>query len=379
MDGRRAFPAARETANVPVLEMMIGGSASSHGPLPYSRYRVRPEGIAALSIARRFAGLMAALVIAAPAGVSWAAAPHMIGFYVPWDGQSLGSVREHGGGLDAVIPAWVSVTGPDHKVTVAPDPAGRAAVAALSPRPQLWLMVQNALQGAWDGPGAAALLHDKGAASILLHDLEAQAVGAKASGFVLDFEDLPAGSQPDLLAFLGSARDLCRRHGWTLAITAPVSNPDWDLAALGKAADRLILMAYDEHWQTGPPGPIASDPWFGAVLRRSMAQAPPGKAIVGIAAYAYDWPSSGPAAVLSIADAEALAAKMHAKLERDEASGAEHFNYVAGDGAHVVWMSDAIAVNRQIAIARAAGAQTLALWRLGTEDPRLWDATSGRR
>jgi spore germination protein YaaH len=332
-----------------------------------------------LTIVRRFAGLMAALVVAAPAGLSWAAASHLIGFYVPWDGQSLGSVQKHGGDLDAVIPAWVSVTGPDHKVTIVPDPAGRAAVAAVSPRPQLWLMVQNALQGAWDGPGAATLLRDRGATSVLLRDLEAQAVGAKASGLVLDFEDLPAGLQPDLLAFLGSARDLCRRRGWTLAITAPVSNPDWNLAALGKAADRLILMAYDEHWQTGPPGPIASDPWFGSVVRRALAEVPPGKAIVGIAAYAYDWPSSGPAAVLSIADATALAAKAGAKPVRDQSSGAEHFSYAAGGGPHVVWMSDAVAMNRQIAIARAAGAQAVAVWRLGTEDPSFWGGTSGRR
>ncbi len=332
-----------------------------------------------MRIAGRFAGLMAALVLAAPAAVSGAAASHVIGFYAPWDRHSLGSLQKYGGELDVVIPAWVSVTGPDHKVTTTPDPAGRAAVAAVSPRPRLWLMVQNALQGAWDGPGAAALLRDKGATSVLLRELEAQAVGAKASGLVLDFEDLPAGAQPDLLAFLGSARDLCRRHDWTLAITAPVSNPDWNLAALGEAADRLILMAYDEHWQTGPPGPIASDPWFGAVVRRAIAQAPPGKAIVGIAAYAYDWPAHGPAAVLSIADAEALAAKARAKPERDPASGAEHFNYVAGGDTHVVWMSDAIAMNRQIALARAAGAQTFALWRLGTEDPRFWGGTSGRR
>ena len=86
-----------------------------------------PDRIAALRIAPRFAGLMAALVVAAPGGAGWAAASPLIGFYAPWDGQSLGSVQKHGGDLEAVIPAWVSVTGPDHKVTVVPDPAGRAA------------------------------------------------------------------------------------------------------------------------------------------------------------------------------------------------------------------------------------------------------------
>ena len=158
-----------------------------------------------------------------------------------------------------------------------------------------------------------------------------------------------------------------------------MSNPDWDLAALGKTADRLILMAYDEHWQTGPPGPIASDPWFAGVVKRALTQVPPAKAVVGIAAYAYDWPPSGPAAVLSIADANALAAKTGSRPVRDPASGAEHFSYAAGDGPHAVWMSDAVAMNRQIALARAAGARTLAVWRLGTEDPSFWSGASRPR
>jgi spore germination protein YaaH len=330
-------------------------------------------------VLRRLAGLIASVAVALPAGAGWAAGPQTIGFYAPWDARSLESVRQHSGDLDAVVPAWVSVTGPEHKVTIIADPAGRTAVAATALRTQLWLMVQNALQGAWDGPGAAALFRDRAATDALLRDIETQAVEARAAGLVFDFEDLPPGAQPDLLAFLATAQALCRRHSWTLVVTTPVANPDWDLAALARAADRVILMAYDEHWQTGSPGPIASVAWFQAVVERATAQVTPGKAIVGIAAYAYDWPASGPAAILSIPDAEALAARMGATPERDPAGGGAHFSYAAGDGTHVVWMADAAAAARQGAIAGAAGARAIALWRLGTEDPRIWSGTSKPR
>jgi spore germination protein YaaH len=312
------------------------------------------------------------IVFCAMALAGGASAADMIGFYAPWDAASVASLKDHGAALKAVVPTWISVTGPGHQITLAPDPAGRAALAALKPRPQLWLMVQNALMGAWDGQGAAALLHDKTASAALLGKFEAQAASDKASGLVVDFEDLPPAAQPDLLAFLTAARERCRRHGWTLAVTAPVANPDWNLPALGKAADRLILMAYDEHWQTGQPGPIASDPWFSSVVKRTVAQLPPGSAIAGVAAYAYDWPEGGAAAVLSIPQAEALAARNNVKPERDQASGAEHFAYTSGGVSHEVWMSDAAVVRRQIGIAEAAGAKTIALWRLGTEDPGVW-------
>ena len=319
---------------------------------------------------------MAALVAAA-CGPAGAAETRMIGFYAPWDAASLASLKQHGADLQAVVPAWTSITGADHKLTIAPDPAGHAAVAALKGRTALWLMVQNALNGAWDGPGAAALLHDKAAVGVALDQLEAQGVREKADGLVVDFEDMPPGAQPDLLAFLASARERCRRHGWTLAVTAPPANPDWSLSALGRAADRLILMAYDEHWQTGAPGPIASNPWFGGMVKRAVGQIPPARTIAAIAAYAYDWPAKGPATVLSIPQAQALAAQNRVKPERDPASGGAHFAYTANGVAHVIWMSDAAVVRGQVAVARSAGAQGIALWRLGTEDPAVWSAADG--
>ena len=306
------------------------------------------------------------------AGAGRAAGTGMVGFYAPWDGASLASLKQHGADLEAVVPAWISVTGPGHKVTTVPDPAGHAAVAALKGRTQLWLMVQNALGGAWDGPGAAALMRDRAASAALLDQLEAQGVREKAGGLVVDFEDLPAAAQPDLQAFLAAARERCRRRGWTLAVTAPPANPDWNLSALGRSADRLILMAYDEHWQTGQPGPIASDPWFAAVVKGALARIPPSGTIVAVASYAYDWPAKGPAAVLSIPQADALARENGVKPERDAASGGEHFAYTQAGVAHVVWMSDAVAVKGQVGVARRAGANGVALWRLGTEDPSIW-------
>jgi spore germination protein YaaH len=323
-------------------------------------------------VRRLFRALAVLVAGATTSGAGFAAEAKMIGFYAPWDGASLASLKQHGAELEAVAPAWISVTGAEHKVTVVPDPAGHAALAALKTRPNLWLMVQNAINGAWDGAGAAALIRDKAATSTLLDQLDAQGVREKAAGLVIDFEDLPPGAQGDLEAFLAAARARCRRHGWTLAVTAPPANPDWNLAALGRSADRLILMAYDEHWQTGAPGPIASDPWFASVVKRDVAQIPPGRTIVAVAAYAYDWPAKGPATVLSIPQAQALAAQNKVKPERDPSSGAEHFAYVAGGVPHQVWMSDAGAVRGQVKSARAAGAEGIALWRLGTEDPDIW-------
>jgi spore germination protein YaaH len=266
------------------------------------------------------------------------------------------------------------VTGPDHKVTIASDVAGREVLASLHKPPKLWLMVQNALSGSWDGSGAADLLRDQAATSAVLDQVEAEAIKDRAAGLVIDLESLPSGTQPDLLAFLTAARGRCRQHGWMLAVTAPVANPEWDLAKLGQAADRVILMAYDEHWQSGQPGPIASDLWFGSAVSKALTQVSPSQAIVAIASYAYDWPEKGPATILSIEAAKALASANNAKPTRDPASGEAHFSYVAGGLTHSVWMADAPVVQRQVAMVRSWRAAGAALWRLGTEDTAIWPA-----
>jgi len=315
-------------------------------------------------------GILAGTVISA--GIAAAAETKPIGFYAPWDAASVASLRQHGDQLGAVVPAWISVTGADHRVTVAPDPAGHAAISALPSHPKLWLMVQNALLGSWDGTGAASLLPDPTATASLLDRIEQEGVAAKAGGVVVDLESLPPGTQPDFLAFLAAARERCRHHGWTLAVTVPVANPDWNIGAVARVADRIILMAYDEHWQAGRPGPIASNPWFASVVKGALAQIPPRRAVVAIASYAYDWPANGSATILSIAQAEALAQRNGVRPQTDPTSGSAHFRYVADDVAHDVWMSDAATVRAQIAIAHAAGAQNIALWRLGTEDGAIW-------
>ena len=41
-------------------------------------------------------------------------------------------------------------------------------------------------------------------------------------------------------------------------ISLPARDDDYDYEYLGKQCDAIILMNYDQHWLTSPPGPIAA-------------------------------------------------------------------------------------------------------------------------
>jgi cellulose synthase/poly-beta-1,6-N-acetylglucosamine synthase-like glycosyltransferase/peptidoglycan/xylan/chitin deacetylase (PgdA/CDA1 family)/spore germination protein YaaH len=297
--------------------------------------------------------------------------PLAIAFHVPWDGQSAESLQRHINDLDWVIPGWVSVTGPKHNITTFSDTAGRAVINGATRRPLVLPMIQNAIEGQWDAPGMAALLHNPKLRKGFLDRLEPWLLANHAAGAFFDFEQLPASAQPDYLAFLNEVNTRFDRHGWLIAMAAPVGDRSWNLPAYAKIVDRVFLMAYDEHENSGDPGPVASQHWFARAVADSARGISASKLVVTIGNYGYDWYPGGSDSK-TVEEAWQIARDSDAMPVFDPASGNSGFSYEEGDKKHVVWFLDAASAYNQIAFLRRAGLGGIALWRLGSEDPGVW-------
>ena len=311
-----------------------------------------------------------------PAGVRNAAAPQLsAGFYTPWADDSAASLQRNIGKLDWVVPHWLSVYGPDHAITPEADVRGPAILGTpMARRPLVLPMIQNAHEGDWDGKGLAALLADPAKRAAFEGKLTDYVATVHGNGIVFDFEEVPATAHGDLLALLREMHAAFASHGWLVGIAAPFDNSDWDYAAYARAADRVFLMAYDQHWETSGPGPIAAEPWFGSTLAARLRQVPAAKAIVCIGNYAYDWTAGAKTAnELTVEEAWAQARDNDATVRWDAASRNPTYTYDDDSGKHhEVWMLDAATARNELAIARALGVNASALWRLGAEDPSLW-------
>lgn len=297
--------------------------------------------------------------------------PLAIAFHVPWDAQSAESLRRHINDLDWIIPGWVSVTGPKHNITTFSDTAGRAVINGATHRPLVLPMIQNAIEGQWDGPGMAALLHNPKLRKGFLDRLEPWLLANHAAGAFFDFEQLPASAQPDYLTFLNEVNTRFDRHGWLIAMAAPVGDRSWNLPAYAKIVDRVFLMAYDEHENSGDPGPVASQHWFARAVADSARGISADKLVVTIGNYGYDWYPGGSDSK-TVEEAWQIARDSDAMPVFDPASGNSGFSYEEGDKKHVVWFLDAASAYNQIAFLRRAGLGGIALWRLGSEDPGVW-------
>ena len=89
-----------------------------------------------------------------------------------------------------------------------------------------------------------------------------------------------------------SSRELAaalHRANAQLFVALPAADPAYDYKRIGRDADAVVLMNYDQHWLTSPPGPIAAQDWFVRNLESTRALVPREKLVVAIAGYAYDW------------------------------------------------------------------------------------------
>jgi spore germination protein YaaH len=223
-------------------------------------------------------------------------------------------------------------------------------------------MVTNASEGRFHPDAMRHLSNDfaDSVGLILAH--------GRYKGLVIDFEDLKPG---DTAAYLSAVRALTRaahaRH--VRPVTATVVGFDsaaYPVRRLLASTDNIMVMAYDQHWQTAPPGPIASPDWVTDLVKRRLAEAGPAggdRVIVALPVYGYRWPAHGPATVVGFNDAGATT------LVRDSASLNLH---ATGADSAQVWICDAVTLDTLARRVRALGPRTLALWRLGLEDPKIW-------
>ena len=109
------------------------------------------------------------------------------------------------------------------------------------------------------------------------------AASAPYDGVQIDFEIVPDASSRYYLSFL---KELKARIGSkVLSVAVPARREfvadAYNYEALSGCVDRIIVMAYDEHWNASEPGPIASTEWCGKVVKYASAHIPKEKTCDG--------------------------------------------------------------------------------------------------
>lgn len=116
-------------------------------------------------------------------------------------------------------------------------------------------------------------------------------------GVQVDFEGIAKEDGINYLNFLAAVRKaLPKDKMFSVAVMArwaehKQKNPTdaFDYPFINMIADRIVIMAYDEHHRSGTPGPIASLPWCNRIYEYAVKTIDPGKLVMGIPLYGRSW------------------------------------------------------------------------------------------
>jgi len=306
------------------------------------------------------------------------ARPLSIGFYVSWEEDSRTSLKRYVNQLDVVSPQWLALDGSLGRLAITSDPQAEAIIAGAKTPPSVLPMIHNSHNGTFDGPLANNLILNPAAEKALISNLVVLAQKQGYGGYVFDLENLSPAAiarYPDLIARARTALKPLGREVW---VTTPFSDDSWPLARFGAAADAVLLMAYDEHWGTGQPGPPAGQEWFEQTLAKDMKVLDPQRTVVIFGALGYDWTladKTGPgrAEAVEFYDATQLAHDSDASVSLDDNELNPTFGY--GDDnhrKHVVWFLDVATLFNEVRVSDPYRPMGYALWRMGAEDPAVW-------
>lgn len=123
---------------------------------------------------------------------------------------------------------------------------------------------------------------------------------------------------------------------------------------------------------------VAPLPEVRAVLDYAVGVMEPGKILLGVPLYGYDWPLPyvrGESRAQSISPRRAveLALRVGAEIRFDERSMAPWFRYTdRGGQEHVVWFEDARSMDARLRLAAEYGLRGAGCWNLMRETPQFW-------
>ncbi|UQD53732.1 glycosyl transferase family 2 [Bacillus methanolicus] len=294
------------------------------------------------------------------------------GFYVNWDENSTTSLKENISSLTMLVPEWFHLNA---DLTISSEIKPDIIRLAKANHVKIMPLINNFTQKS-SGPDGAVihkLLQASANVQIkFINDLVKQIEANQFAGINIDFESIPEEDRNELTNFMKKLAAVFHRHHLLVTQDVPAADNTFDYRALSKEVDRMIVMMYDEHYQGGDPGPIASNKWFEDTLNH--LDIPSEKLIVAFGNYGYDWviDSKVPAKPLIFSDIMEMVHNSHLKIQWDKISGNPYVRYKEGAHEHIVWFLDGVTFYNQMKIALEYDTKGFAFWRLGAEDPTVW-------
>jgi spore germination protein YaaH len=303
------------------------------------------------------------------------------GFYITYNPNSWASLQANAQHLNYVSPWFYNLDATGH-ITGTDRPAVTALLR--KSRVKSLPMIKNV--PTYDA--FTAIMTDTLKQESIVNEIDTLITANGYDGVTIDFEGVNAADRPLLTAFMQRLHARLNPQGKLVAIAVAAKTREtatgwaapYDYAALAAATDYILVMAYDWHWVNSGPGPIAPIDKLRATADYALSRVPANKLIWGTGVYGYDWGKNPDgthdgktAEYRNFLEATTLAAQPGATNGYDEASESPWVQYTRDNLPRELWYENARSFNAKLALIKARGMAGFGIWRLGQEDPVIWE------
>src|SRR6266481_6020343 len=300
-----------------------------------------------------------------------------LAFYTNGDPYSYASLELHAGQITHVCPEWMTVINGMGDLQIDADP--RLPKLAASKGIALMPLLTNLVGDTWQPEAIENLAHGpQNRQERFISNVLAVLRNAKAAGVVVDWEQIDPAYKQDIAGFIDKFADALHYDDKELWLCVqPGQELDYiDFENLSDNVDRFVAMLFDETSDIDSPGPLGSRSWFEGWLHVLLEASDTKRWIIALGSYGYDWTIGEKKAEL-ITFPEAMSRAHNAEVDGAEIKAPSYnpyFYFEDGDKEHAVWFLDVVTFLNELREVRGQKAGGFALYRLGTEDPAIWDA-----
>ncbi len=279
-------------------------------------------------------------------------------------------------GLNVISPTWYSLSDDFGNLT---SFASESYVqTAHDMGLEVWAMVDNF------NPSVSSyeILRKYDTRTYLINNLINEAATYGFDGINIDFESMPSEAGQPFVEFIRELSIKCRENNIVLSVDNYVPleiNDFYGRSEQGVFADYVVIMGYDEHYSGGEAGSVASIDYVEYGIDKTCSEVPPEKVINGIPFYTRIWETTGSevtSQAVDMATAREWLANHSLTPEWDEKTCQNYAEYQKDDTICQCWLEDEESIKVKLTIMDRYNLGGVAEWRLGYEDPAIWDTIS---
>jgi cellulose synthase/poly-beta-1,6-N-acetylglucosamine synthase-like glycosyltransferase/peptidoglycan/xylan/chitin deacetylase (PgdA/CDA1 family)/spore germination protein YaaH len=298
------------------------------------------------------------------------------GFYRAWEPQAYTSLVDHIARLDMVITEGFTITPNADTITARID-TGLTNLNRKYKKPVI-VSISNYIntsntQGGFDSKDVYRIIQNPQSRTTFINSVAAQLAKYHFQGINLEFDEIKNRNDKNFVEFQKEFYEILHPQGYLVTSDIIPEDEQYDPVKLQHYNDYLFVMAIDEHYEDTNPGDLSNQRWVEEILDQVCTKIPSEKVILTVQGGGYDWPENSTGKAASYQQAISFAQENHSKIIYDRNSANLHYNYFGLDSLeHTVYFTDAATNFNEIRMADDWATGGVALWRLGSEDPRLW-------